>query len=151
MPNAEAFGFDIDKEALERCSQLLALNHVQSRVKLLGLCTPVELEKLIKERTFLLMDCDGPEYELLDPNLAPALRRTDIIVECHDHIDPRISSTLEMRFKESHVIARLSSRTREPSVERYPGLEVLPREHWAEALAERRPCVQDWLIMRAKR
>jgi len=151
MPRAEVFGFDIDRDALARCSELLALNKVQSRVRLLGLCTPVELERLIAGRTLLFMDCDGPEYELLDPHLAPALRRADIIVECHDHINPRISSTLQGRFKETHLIQSISSRTREPSTERYPGLRALPRAHWAEALNERRPCVQKWLIMRSRK
>lgn len=149
MPSAEVFGFDNDEGALARCSELITLNNVQSRVKLLGNCTPSELEKLIKGRTLLLMDCDGPEYELLDPGLAPALRRTDIIVECHDYINPMITPTLRERFEGSHQIESISSREREPSAERYPGLKALPPEHWAEALAERRPCVQEWLVMRS--
>ena len=150
MPHAEAFGFDIDEEALARCSQMIMLNNVQSRVKLLGRCNPEELQKLIKGRTLLFMDCDGPEYELLDPHLAPALRRTDIIVECHDYLNPEITPALQKRFKESHSIEKISSRMREPSIDRYPGLDALPWKHWAQALAERRPCVQDWLIMRIK-
>ncbi|HEY5705661.1 MAG TPA: class I SAM-dependent methyltransferase [Terrimicrobiaceae bacterium] len=150
MPRAQVFGFDIDEEALERCSKLLALNNVQSRVKLLGLCNPERLEKLINGRTLLFMDCDGPEYDLLDPQLAPALRKADIIVEIHDFINPSISSTLYERFRESHAIERISSRTREPASERYPGLKALPREHWPAALDERRPCVQEWMIMRSR-
>ena len=147
MPHAELFGFDIEKEALARCSELIALNNVQSRVKLLGFCTPDQLEKLIYPKTLLFMDCDGPEYDLLDPQLAPALRRADIIVEIHDFINPKISSTLHERFRESHTIERISSRRREPASERYPGLKALPREHWPAALNERRPCVQEWMIM----
>ena len=149
MPRAELFGFDIDEGALARCSELIALNNVQPRVKLLGICTPTEIEKLIKGRTLIFMDCDGPEFELLDPNLAPALRRADIIVECHDCFNPMITPTLLERFEVSHLIERISSREREPRVERYPGLKALPSEHWAEALAERRPCVQEWLVMRS--
>ncbi|MEW6681755.1 MAG: hypothetical protein AB1451_02385 [Nitrospirota bacterium] len=150
MPKAKAFGFDGDKEALARCSTLAALNNVQSRITLLGLCTPAELERLITDRTFVFMDCDGPEYELLDPGAAPSLRKADIIVECHDYLNPKISSTIQERFRASHLIDRIESRTREPSVERYPGLKVLPRQHWAGALDERRPAVQEWLIMRSK-
>jgi precorrin-6B methylase 2 len=150
MPQAEVFGFDVDEKALARCSELLALNNVQSRVRLPGLCAPADFENLIKGRTLVFVDCDGPEYELLDPQLAPALRRADIIVECHDFINPKITPTLLERFKASHSIERISSRIREPSAERYPGLKALPREHWVEALAERRPCVQEWLVMRSK-
>lgn len=150
MPRAEIFGFDLDEKALARCSELLTLNKVQSRVKLLGLCTPQALENLTEGRTLLFMDCDGPEYELLDPQSAPALYGADIVVETHDFINPKITSTLRERFKESHVIESVSSQTRTPSIERYPGLRALPQEHWPEALAERRPCVQEWLIMRSK-
>ena len=150
MPSVEAFGFDLNAGARERCSQLNTLNNVQSRVRLLGLCTLMELGRLVNGRTLLFMDCDGPEYDLLDPDLAPALRLTDIIVECHDYLNPRITPTLEERFRNSHSIERLSSRPRRPSVEMYPGLSALPQEHWSAALDERRPAVQNWLVMRAK-
>lgn len=149
MPHAEVFGFDIDEGALARCSELITLNNVQSRVKLFGFCTPAEIEKLIVGRVLLFMDCDGPEYDLLDPQLAPALRRADIIVETHDCFNPMITATLLQRFEGSHLIERISSRKREPSAERYPGLKAMPREHWTEAIDERRPGVQEWLVMRS--
>jgi len=150
MPSAECFGFEGDHEARTRCAELLALNGIQSQVKLLGLCAPGDLESLISGRTLVFMDVDGPEYGLLDPGVTPGLHRADIIVECHDYLDPRITPTLMARFKDSHSIEKISSRLREPSAERYPGLRALPQRHWAQALAERRPAVQDWLIMRTK-
>jgi hypothetical protein len=148
IPNAEAIGFDADEKALARCAQLTALNSVAPRVTLKQRCTTDHLKELVTERTLLFMDCDGPEYELLDPEVAPALRRASIIVECHDFIDPRITPTLLSRFRDSHDIDRISSRPRVPDPERYPGLRALPSRHWAAALDERRPCVQDWLVMR---
>ena len=54
------------------------------------------------------------------------------------------------RFKESHSIERLASRERQPDANKYPGLKVLPAEHWPAALDERRPTVQEWLVMRSK-
>lgn len=150
MPRTQFFGFDVDEEALKRCSELMRLNNVQSRVTLLGRCTTEKLQELINGRTLLFVDCDGPEYDLLDPQKAPALRRADIIVECHDFLDPRITPTLLERFKESHSIERLASRERQPDANKYPGLKVLPAEHWPAALDERRPTVQEWLVMRSK-
>jgi hypothetical protein len=117
---------------------------------LLGRCQTTDLERLIKGRTLLFMDCDGPEYELLDPQMAPSLRKADIIVECHDYLNPQITETLLRRFSESHTIERIASRKREPDADRYPGLSALPPRHWAAALDERRPCVQHWLVMRSK-
>ncbi len=150
MPNAKCFGFDADEQALARCRELMALNGVQSRVMLFGSCTTNALEELIGDRTLLFMDCDGPEYDLLDPARAPALRKANIVVECHDIIDPRITPALTARFEGTHAIEKISSRDRTPDLQRYPALQALPPKHWAEALAERRPGVQDWLIMRPK-
>jgi hypothetical protein len=150
LSRAEVLGFDVDNEALARCSEINALNNVQSRVMLLGHCTPADLQKHIKGRTLVFMDCDGPEYELLDPQSAPGLCQSAIIVECHDFLNPKITPTLEERFRTTHSIERLSSEVRQPSSDRYPGLKALPPAHWVEALAERRPCVQQWLVMRPK-
>ncbi len=150
LPRAEAFGFDIDEAAIMRCSRLIALNKLESRVKLGGRCTPAGLEEIISGRTFLMMDCEGGEYDLLDPKLAPALRRCDMIVEVHDFIDPRISSTLQERFKETHKIEKIVSRKREPSLGRYPGLDALPQKYWPAALDERRWRVMEWMVMRSR-
>jgi hypothetical protein len=148
MPGADAFGFDINDRALKRCSEMLRINGVQSRVKLANRCTPDDFEKLIKDRTIVFMDIDGPEFELLDPKLSPALLRASIIVECHDYLNPKIIPTLLERFRSSHSIQRVASRIRQPSLEAYPGLKALPQEHWSAALDERRPAIQEWLIMR---
>ena len=96
------------------------------------------------------MDCDGPELELLDPQAAPALLRCDVIVECHDYVNPVITSTLERRFRESHAIEKIPTRDRTPDAGRLPGLKALPTTHWSEAVSEHRAHKQDWLIMRSQ-
>jgi hypothetical protein len=117
-------------------------------VELFGLCDPADLQRLIVGRVLILMDIDGPEYEVLDPALAPSLRQATIVVECHDYLDPRITPALRERFARSHAIETITSRSRTPSLDRYPGLRALPEAHWPEALAERRPAIQHWLVMR---
>jgi hypothetical protein len=151
MPRAQAFGFDISEDALSRCRQLNGLNAVQSRVTLLGRCTHAGLGSLIKGRTLVFMDCDGPEYDLLDPELVPALRGADIIVECHDYLNPMITPTLLERFKATHAIQNIPSGRRQPNLGAYPGLKALPPQHWDAALDERRPAVQNWLVMRSRK
>jgi hypothetical protein len=150
LPHVHAVGFDIADAPRARCRQLSVLNNVQSRMDLFGACSVADLQALAGDRTLVFMDCDGPEYELLDPDLAPALRRADIVVECHDYLNPLITPTLMHRFEGSHHIEKISSRVRQPNLTQYPGLAALPPRHWAAALDERRPCVQDWLIMRPK-
>jgi hypothetical protein len=150
MSGAHGYGFDVDEPALARCRDLIALNKLESRITLGGFCTPAELERLVKGRTLVMLDCEGAEYDLLDPRLAPALRNADIIVECHDFVNPKISSTLVERFKLSHSIERVKTRSRVPTLEHYPALRVLPREHWDAAIDERRPCPMEWLILRSR-
>jgi SAM-dependent methyltransferase len=150
MPRAEVFGFDIDEPAIARCRELAGLNKVESRINLLGRCTHAELQRLIQGKTLLIMDCDGPEFELLDPEAAPALRRCDVIVECHDYVNPAISTTLQARFRESHAIEKIPTRDRLPDVMRLPGLAALPTKYWSEAVAEHRVHRQDWLVLRVR-
>jgi len=149
-PRAALIGFDADGMALTRCRKSVALNGVAGRVRLFGMCDPAALEEVISGRTLLFMDCDGPEYDLLNPVRVLKLLQTDIVVECHDYLNPAITPALLERFANSHRIERISSRKREPDAERYPGLRDLPEKHWAAALDERRPCVQEWLIMHSK-
>jgi SAM-dependent methyltransferase len=150
MPKAQTFGFDIDQDAIARCRKLIAQNKVQDRVSLCGLCTPAELERLIKGRTLLIMDCEGAEFDLLDPRTAPALLRCDMIIECHDFVNPAISGALQERFRESHAIERIQTTARVPDSQRYPGLSALPRAHWQAALDERRLHKMEWLVMRVR-
>jgi hypothetical protein len=150
LPLAETFAFDTDDPARNRCAQVVALNKLEQRVQLGGLCSNANLQSLIQGRTLLVIDCEGAEFDLLDPATVPALAQCDMIIEVHDFIDPRISPALYARFSESHSIEKISSRTRTPSAESYPGLKVLPEKHWPEALSERRPVVMDWLILRTR-
>jgi hypothetical protein len=150
LPKAEVFAFDTDENARNRCSQVIARNNLGSQVNLAGLCAPADLESLIKGRTLLVIDCEGSEFDLLDPNKVPALSRCDMIVEIHDFINPKITEALRTRFKDSHSIERIVAKKREPKLDVYPGLKVLPEKHWPAALDERRPVVMDWLIFYSK-
>jgi hypothetical protein len=151
QPNAEAFGFDIDQPCLERAQRLVALNQLQSRVTLLELCTADELQRLVKGKTLIMMDCEGAEYDLLNMEVAPALADCDMIIEIHDMINPKISATLLERFERTHQIERIPTRTRQPDATLYPGLSILPPVHRLAAVDERRPCPMEWMIFRTRK
>lgn len=150
QPHAQLFGFDTDAEASARCARNIALNGVGSRVKVGGFCTPSHLNELIKGRTLILSDCEGGEYNLLDPSKAPGLRYCDLIVETHDFINDKISCTLRNRFKDTHSVEIIRSTERALDVGRYPALSALPKLDWFEALTERRPCVMEWMVLRSR-
>ena len=96
----------------------------------------------------MLCDIEGGEKALLDPALAPALARMDIVVEAHDGMDATISTTLIGRFAATHDIATVGERQRDidfPSAYR-------PRDsidRWI-SVWEFRSSPTPWLAMRAK-
>lgn len=148
MPEAEVYAFDTDAEARSRCARVIALNGLESRVRLRELCTPSNLESLIEGPTLLVIDCEGAEMELLDPSKVPSLSKCDIILEVHDFINPRISETMLARFGGTHAIEKIVARERKADAAEYPALTTLPSKYWPAALDERRPVVMEWLIFR---
>jgi hypothetical protein len=150
QPKAEAYGFDTDEPARSRCAQNIAFNGLGDRVKLGGFCTPEHLNSLIVGRTLIIVDCEGGEFEVLNPAACPNLANTDVIVELHDFINDKITGALTERFRNSHAIEIIKTRDRKPDVKVYPGLDALPQSDWSEALSERRPCLMEWMILRSR-
>jgi hypothetical protein len=114
-------------------------------------CTSQELTDYISGRALLVCDIEGCEYDLLDPNKTPALRKCDILVELHDHFDftPRSGADeLARRFSSSHEISSIGVATCSG-----PALEALraklTAQELADSLDERRPPGQVWLWLEA--
>src|SRR5688500_16287684 len=127
QPKADAYGFDTDEPARNRCAENIALNRLGERVKLGGFCTPEHLNTLIVGRTLLIVDCEGGEFEVLNPAACPNLARTDVIVELHDFINDKITGALTERFRDSHGIEIIKTRERKPDLKQYPCLDALPQ------------------------
>jgi len=95
-----------------------------------------------KERhSLVVIDCEGAEFELLDPERDPSLVAADIIVEIHeDHGDPL---ELAQRFTSTHTInrARRAARLASDMPIDIPGVD--PRAAMDEWRSE-----QSWLYLR---
>jgi hypothetical protein len=148
---ATVFAFDLDEKARTSCRMAAAANRVGDRVDIRGACTPENLATLIQEqgRSLLVIDCEGYELTLLEPELVPGLADCDIIVECHDFIDPAITTTLQERLSATHLVSRIDEGERNPN--QYPllrGLNSLDR--WI-AMSEGRPKMMNWLICKSLR
>jgi hypothetical protein len=152
-PAARVVAFELIPEKQANVRRVAAENGVEERLRVEGACTPERLEELIEgaQRPLVWMDVDGAEVELLDPRLAPGLRRAEIVVELHDFIVPRTRETLEERFRSTHVSRLVAGAGRRP--EQFP----LRGRFWrtapgraiaVEAMQERRPEPQDWLHLR---
>jgi len=109
MPPARVYAFDISEQAQKICALAAERNMVGDRLSVAGLCNTATLNAILKEgeKALLVLDCEGSEIDLLRPDAVPYLKNSDILVECHDFLDPRITTTLVDRFKPTHTIQRI--------------------------------------------
>jgi len=149
-PAAKVIGFDIDPAMRDKCRTLAAANGVGDRVMIENACTPARLDELCAGRTLVFCDCEGYEYELLDPAKAPNLKHADIIVELHDfmRIDVDITASITARFAATHDIELVGIAPR--AAGQFPSVSALPDAVRAEALQENRVAYQQWAFLRAK-
>jgi hypothetical protein len=151
LPNAEVHAFDIDDRARQLTRYTADVNGVAERVHVRATCTVEVLEKLLTPESLLVMDCEGCELELLQPDLVPSLRDATVLVELHDFIDPEISSIVLTRFRETHAAQRLTVGNR--VIGDYPILRRLRRADRAAAIDEGRPTEphpMEWGVFRPR-
>jgi len=86
---------------------LAQANDVAARVQVGGLLDHAGLALCAQQKTVLIVDIEGAEDGLLAPDLAPALRHTDILVETHDGLHPGVSKSLLQRFASTHKITKI--------------------------------------------
>ena len=149
MPRAKVRGFEAQPEVRAEAERLLKRNQVADRVDLQGFCTPELLASALQYagKCLVVCDVDGGEFQLLDPQLIPALRQCDLLVEVHDAIVPNITQILTERFSPSHSVQFVQQEPRRPSdLPSGIQLEVSMIPH---ALDEFRPIGNDWLWMKS--
>lgn len=144
LPGARIFAFDSDDSARTLCSEMATLNGVADQLTILGSCDPESLSRVMTQDALVICDCEGYEYELLDPVKVPALRDADLIVEVHDFMDARITPTLIERFRSTHAISRHAPAPRDP--ENYSPLDLFPAAERRLAVEERRTAHAGFLV-----
>lgn len=150
MLNTHIYAYDVNPIAQENCIKLSEKNGMRGRVSVSAMFKPEDFATFSNHKTLILCDIEGGERDLLDPNLAPALRAMDLIVESHDCQIAGISKLLIERFSASHTIQLISDN----------GLRTLDQEPaWFTQLAhidqllatwEWRSGPTPWLVMQAK-
>ncbi len=146
LPRARVFAFDSNPGSQEICRRAAFANRVSERVLVSGKCE-IEFFRQISaeaDRPLLIVDCEGAELDLLDPDRAPELMHCDLIIECHDFMDPRITPTLRERFSGSHDLENVVEGARDPNqFESLRGWQSIDR--WI-AMSEGRTAMTNWLL-----
>jgi hypothetical protein len=150
MPDTRIMAYDINPKAQETCKLLAKKNSVDHLVSVNALFEPKDFEQYGQNKTLILCDIEGNEAELLDPEIAPALKTMDLIVESHEVLIPGITKRLIQRFQQSHQITLVQDngqRQLDPIPEWFYQLNHLDQ---LLAVWEWRTGPTPWLIMTAK-
>lgn len=138
-PQARVIAYETNPAGREFCSAMARLNGVQVEVH--GTFTVADLTEVPAGRTLVLMDIEGGELALLDPDVAPGLSRADHLVELHDFVDPTIKPTILARFRDTHEARLVATAPRR--LADYPELT----SRTARVLDEHRPCPMEWALL----
>lgn len=147
LVGAHVHAFDIDPAAVRATLDLARLNGVAARVSATEGCSPSQLASLnVGSRLLMVSDCEGAEFDLIDPKCLPRAASIDLLIECHEcGPDTSISDELRQRFKDSHEAKILTGRERDPS--QYPRLAEFSGGELELALSESRPPEMHWLSL----
>jgi len=147
-PGTMIHAFDTDDTARKLCQQMATLNGVAPRVMVSSECTHQRLQELVGRGSLIICDCEGCEFELLQPSLVSNLRYCDFLVELHETIKPGVTKEMVARFEGTHDIALVDSVLRDPK--EYPQLQRFSPLNQRVAVVEYRDEGMQWAFMTAK-
>ena len=151
IPSLPVYAFDCNHRARQLTETLSSANKVSLSVE--GCCTPPALERLASgSRALIISDCEGYEMELFENTSIEGMAQADLLIECHNGVDPNTTDYLVRRFSATHqcvVIEALSDYKRGRDT-RAPELERLSLGKRIRILAEMRHPATEWLVCRSR-
>jgi hypothetical protein len=150
MPSTQILAFDLNPKAQEVCSALALKNGVSDRVKVGALFQSEEFAIYENQNVLVLCDIEGGEKELLNPEIAPALKGMDLIVESHEYLIPGVTQKLIDRFKETHNITLIQDNGQRQLKDSPQWFNNLAHLDQLLATWEWRSGATPWLVMQTK-
>lgn len=147
---ARVVAFESDEHARALIRQMAEMNGVEDRIRVEGLCEPEALARILPADSLclLIMDVEGGELSLLNPETLPPLKDCHILVELHDFIRPDTSAEIEARFNQSHTIEKIRQRGR--ALNDLPFRDPLLDRWVVRYTDEQRPVRMEWFYMRPR-
>lgn len=136
LPDATVLAFDIDPAAQEACLELAMINNVAHRVCVGGKCDHKLLQSRLTQGTFLVLDCEGFEYSIIEKLSRSSLSEIDLLVELHNNerFDPQV--WFKSVFENSHEVTIVHARERDLLDEEINLLATWPEEERLLAINE---------------
>ena len=148
MPDVTVYAYDIEEKARVICADLAARNGVADRVIVGGELKPDGFQAFAGRKALVIVDTEGAELDILQPDLSPALAQMSLIVETHDLFRAGARATLVERFSPTHDIVTVHQG---PKMFEMPEW-LKPLNHLDQLLAvwEWRMQPTPWLVMTPK-
>lgn len=152
LPNARIIAYEAEEQARSLLKDLSAKNGVAERIEIKGLCEPAHLQKELEAHPDapIIMDVEGAEDFLLDPEQVPALKTISmVIVEIHSE---ELGKLIEERFRATHSIEVLRQMPRTSSDfprKEIPSSKLIGSGFLKQCLNERRGDTY-WFVLRNK-
>lgn len=150
MPNTHVSAFDLNPTARQVCGALAEKNGVRDRVTIGALFKPEQFAAYANRKVLVLCDIEGGEGDLLNPEIAPALKGMDIILESHECLVPGITQSLIGRFSTTHDIAAVQDNGQRQLQNAPAWFNNLAHLDQLLAVWEWRSGPTPWLVMKAK-
>lgn len=131
FPGSRIVGFEAVDTRRQIAEKNIQWNQMGERIEMKGFCNLESLKELLSEadHPLILIDCEGYELTLMQPNSIPALSRSDILMELHEleQQGTTISEIMTNRFKSTHkpsfINVRPEKRVEHPLLEQKdPGI-----------------------------
>lgn len=107
--NITVVAYEMENKGRENIKALAALNDVSDKIEIRGECTVAELNKTVTPGVLIVMDVEGAEDFLLDPQTCPSLLEADVLLEVHDNKVPGVESRIRDRFRGTHYIEEVDA------------------------------------------
>ena len=106
MKNKDTMVFAVDPLSKSKnfLSTLASNNGIKQQIRFFRWVSARRLNKWIKGRTLIIMDCVGAEVGLLNPLICNNLYLADILVEVHEFVEEGIGKKIEQRFSQTHSV-----------------------------------------------
>ena len=149
MPNTRIFAYDLNEGAQETCRAMADINGVTERLIIGGLFSGEDFERFAALDTLVMVDIEGAEEALLDPEAFQALQLMTVIVECHGGPARGTIETLTARFQTTHHLIRVDQTYSQPRLPTW--LRDLGHMDQLLAIWEWRGEPTPWLVMEPRR
>jgi hypothetical protein len=155
LPGTQVIAFEADAVNRTLLEKMSDRNGVYGRVSIHGACNAEKLGRILADTgpSWIVVDIEGAEREVLDPEQVPPLAGCHLLVEILDTISPGIGELISRRFQATHTQQEISQQPRrlvDFPVSRNGILSFTPAWILEKAMDEKRASLMRWFYLKPR-